>query len=518
MTKTLLLTGWGLPVYAPAAALAYQSREIGCQADIEAVSQRYLPKVLREVGGSYAQIFILGVGLTAAPDETAAAVLELRQKNTEVIWVSDRAIPREIATAFQTKDGDCCFSQVFGGKDGGKDLLDVVAESFACTKEDLRHFRPFASDRVRGTSDSARYRKLFEAADWRHKTYRDYASYPAAIRLLANRVSPASWPPEMNEIVALFDKWGKRQLLGESVQMKEVRRLIKLAAKHDEAGTRVFITGPSGTGKETVAQQIHMLSSRKQGPFMSFNCACTTRGLFESKLFGHTADAYTGSRKEEPGLFALAAHGTLFLDEIAELDPILQGYLLRVLQDGEYQMVGSNTINKVEDVRIITATNRDLVQLVREGRFREDLYWRLRVMTLAMCGLADRPDDIAPIADGLWYRENKEHLTAEQLAALKDYSYPGNARELENMLAKARALEITDFSRLVDEQRRENAGLVNESPTDTPSHDWPVDATLEEVKLLHIRRAHAHYKALGYSQKRIASLLGIAENSLKKYL
>ena len=191
----------------------------------------------------------------------------------------------------------------------------------------------------------------------------------------------------------------------------------------------------------------------------------------------------------------------------------MQGQLLRVLQDGDYLKVGESVPRKVQNVRVITATNKDLVQLVNEGRFREDLYYRLNVIQIRMKSLADRPEDIPEIARAIWYRETGKELSREQRNALVQYDFPGNARELENMLLYARVMKITDFTALVEYWKRENKGLRHESAHEPDACD---DDSLDAVITRHVHRVADRYK--GHSLREIAQRLGRAENTVREWL
>jgi Nif-specific regulatory protein len=228
-------------------------------------------------------------------------------------------------------------------------------------------------------------------------------------------------------------------LLGVSAPM---RSLFKTIAQVAPSRATVLLTGESGTGKERVAQAIHESSSRREGPFVKLHCAALAETLLESELFGHEKGAYTGAAARREGRFKLAHGGTLFLDEISEVSPAIQVKLLRVLQEREFERVGGNETLKV-DVRIIAATNRDLAQLVREGRFREDLFYRLNVVALRLPPLRERREDIPLLADFFLRRLARDAgkkltgLTPEAVATLAAYPWPGNVRELENAVERA---------------------------------------------------------------------------------
>ena len=227
-------------------------------------------------------------------------------------------------------------------------------------------------------------------------------------------------------------------VLGVSHRMKEIARLLVLVAPSDAT---VLLLGETGTGKELVAQAIHMNSPRRQGPFIVVNCAALPETLLESELFGHEKGAYTGATAKKEGRFLLAHHGTLFLDEIGELQPSTQAKILRVLQNREFEPLGSNRTVKV-DVRIIAATNRNLETMVQQGTFRDDLYYRLHVFPITLPALRQRLEDLPLLTDFFLqrYREKYQRpiqmLAPEVLQAFRRYSWPGNIRELENTLER----------------------------------------------------------------------------------
>jgi len=199
----------------------------------------------------------------------------------------------------------------------------------------------------------------------------------------------------------------------------------------------VLITGPNGAGKERIAEIIQANSSVRDGPFVTLNCGAMPAELIEAELFGTEAGAYTGASQAREGKFEAADGGTLFLDEIGNLPPAGQAKLLRVLQTGEYERLGSNTVRK-SNVRIVAATNMPLREAMREGRFREDLFYRLSVIELALPPLAERRDDVLPIARSILGAGRR--LTADAERALLHYPWPGNVRELRNVLQRAALL------------------------------------------------------------------------------
>ncbi len=232
---------------------------------------------------------------------------------------------------------------------------------------------------------------------------------------------------------------GAEEILGKSPGIQSVRELIARVAP---TNSTVLITGETGTGKELVARAIHRNSSRSQRPFIAINCAAVTESLLESELFGHERGAFTGADKARGGLFEAAHEGTLFLDEVAEMSPAAQSKLLRVLANGEIQRVGSTATRKV-DVRVLAATHRDLRERVRDGLFREDLFYRLAVVPIQLPPLRERREDIEELCRVFSSRIAREMkvpckpLSQDALKKLETYNFPGNVRELGNLLERA---------------------------------------------------------------------------------
>ena len=220
------------------------------------------------------------------------------------------------------------------------------------------------------------------------------------------------------------------------------RRLMTLVEQVADSSATVLIQGESGTGKELVARTIHARSARRHGPFVAVNCAALPETLLESELFGYEKGAFTGAAGRKVGRFELADGGTLFLDEVADLSLVTQPRILRVLQEGEFERLGATKTIGV-DVRVVAATNQDLAQMVRERRFREDLYYRLNVITITVPALRERREDVRLLAGHflrLYAAKNNrglEGFTAEALRRLEGYSWPGNVRELENVVERA---------------------------------------------------------------------------------
>jgi len=286
-------------------------------------------------------------------------------------------------------------------------------------------------------------------------------------------------------------------------------RLFELLPRIADSSSTVLIEGPSGTGKELFARAIHNLSPRGEGPFVAVNCAALPDTLLESELFGHKAGAFTDARRDKPGRFALAAGGTIFLDEIGDVSPAMQVRLLRVLQERVIEPLGGIEPVPV-DVRVIAATNRDLASLVQAGRFRDDLYYRIRVVHLALPALAQRREDIPLLVEHLVAKFNRLQnkqiagVSHQVLAQLMEHDYPGNVRELENIIEQAFVLcrgEMIELNHLPPELR----------PTSLrPPHEGQ-PMTLEAIEKLFIAEALQRHNG---NRKRAAADLGVHVTTL----
>jgi len=243
------------------------------------------------------------------------------------------------------------------------------------------------------------------------------------------------------QILRTGDEYERRfeQVIGSSAALEAVLEQVERVAP---TGSTVLIQGETGTGKELIARAIHNISSRCGRPFVRLNCAAIPLDLLESELFGHEKGAFTGAIAQKIGRFELADKGTLFLDEVGDIPPALQPKLLRVLQEQEFERLGSTRTHQV-DVRLVAATNRDLTEMVNDGEFRSDLYYRLNVFPVLLPPLRDRREDIpalvAHFVEILGRRMGRkiEHVPAETMSALSSYPWPGNIRELQNLIERA---------------------------------------------------------------------------------
>jgi formate hydrogenlyase transcriptional activator len=299
---------------------------------------------------------------------------------------------------------------------------------------------------------------------------------------------------------------GFEQIVGRSAALRRVLRQVEVVAPTDSG---VLIQGETGTGKELIAQAVHNRSGRRDRAFIKVNCAAIPSGLLESELFGHEKGAFTGAIMRKPGRFELADKGTLFLDEVGDIPVELQAKLLRVLQEREFERLGSTRTQQV-DVRVVAATHRDLKQMVEEGTFRNDLYYRLHVFPLAVPALRDRREDIPFIVrhfvDKYSQRMKRqiETISPRTMEVLKHYAWPGNVRELQNFIERAVILSPgTSLRAPLDELTQET---VHSSPTHL--------STLEEMEREHVLRALKESNWITGGPKGAAAKLGMKRTTL----
>ncbi len=350
------------------------------------------------------------------------------------------------------------------------------------------------------------------------------------IREMRQKLLIESPPRSIDDDGRAFD-----EMIGESPCMREVRRqLASVAATH----ATVLVLGESGTGKELAARAIHRLSPRASGAFVELNCAAIPRELAETELFGHVRGAFSGATRDRVGRFEAAEGGTLFLDEVGELPAELQGKLLRVLQEGTYERVGDVRTRRA-DVRIVAATNRDLLAEVAAGRFRQDLYYRLAVFPISLPPLRDRRDDIPALAVHLLTRIARRlrratvALSPAQLAELSQRRWPGNVRELLNVLERAvisappdRPMQLPDSDDVRDRRAPPRAVRPSvsvpalEGPLEPPPDDGAIVPDLEMRRRERENLARALARAGGkiYGPDGAAALLGVKPTTLASRL
>lgn len=348
----------------------------------------------------------------------------------------------------------------------------------------------------------------------------DYLTKPLdfdEVRLTMERAMDHSQLKEENRVLreTLGTHFDQRNIIGRS---RAMMKLLETVAQVAPTEATVLITGESGSGKELIAGALHFNSSRKEGAFIKINCAAVTETLLESELFGHEKGAFTGAHRRKDGRVLLADGGSLFLDEVSEMSLGMQVKLLRVLQEREVSRVGGEEVIKV-DVRVIAATNRDLIQDMEEGRFREDLYYRLNVVTLNVPPLREREEDIPLLAQhflGMFAEKNHKkirNITPQAMDRMLKYGWPGNVRELMNaieravVLARSEYLDEEDLPPVVQDEELKSQDVTPESV--------PGNLPLDEVEKATILKT---LEASRGNKSETARRLGITRKTLHKKL
>lgn len=348
----------------------------------------------------------------------------------------------------------------------------------------------------------------------------DYITKPFDVdelRLIVNRaLSTRALKEENQRLWMEVDRsFGFDNIVGKSKGMKEIFKMVKQVA---DTRSTVLIMGESGTGKELISRAIHYHSPRKNHPFVTINCAAIPETLIESELFGHEKGAFTNAIEKKPGRFEAAHQGTLFLDEIGELSLMTQAKILRFLEEKEFNRVGGSKTIKV-DVRLITATNKDLPQLIKKGQFREDLYYRINVVPIVLPPLRERREDIPLLVDNFtkkFSEENQKKLkgvSKEALELMVSYEWPGNVRELENLIERVIALTNNEYIQPdelplpIINQSKTN-GLRESVLSGQISFSKAEEEFEKEIILDALRRAN-------FIQSHAAEILGISRRILK---
>lgn len=364
-----------------------------------------------------------------------------------ILVVDDEKHMREVLEIFLKNEG----YEVTSAKDGSMALEAIQREIFDLVITDLKMPRMGGIELLKAIKEMSpntvvviitAYGTTESAVEAMKLGAFDYIQKPFNMEDIRLVVTNAIEKQKLSEEISILKEQVKgpsiENIIGQSPVMQEVFTLIKKVAMSD---ANVLITGESGTGKELVARAIHNLSPRRDGHFVAINCAAIPEGLLESELFGYMKGAFTGASANKKGLFEMADKGTLFLDEISEMPLNLQAKLLRVIEDRTFRRIGGTSDIK-SDVRIISATNRDINSILNNGHFREDLYFRLNVLSINIPPLRDRREDIPLLANHFLERfsSNKKRFSAEALEALKNYHWKGNVRELENLVERVSLL------------------------------------------------------------------------------
>jgi DNA-binding NtrC family response regulator len=429
--------------------------------------------------------------------DDAPDTLEMLQRNLQVVGYLVYTAP-SVAEAIRILDStpvDLVITDLKMPKSSGLDLIRHVRENFKETE--VMMITGYAS--VEGAVQAVKS----GAEEYLAKPFTDEELY-AAVRQVLDKLHLR----QVGQAPGSIQLAAQPGLIGQSPAIVKVYDAIEKAASTQAT---VLITGESGTGKELVARAIHYRSARASAPFVPISCAAIPSELFESELFGHVKGAFTGATESRAGFFQTADGGTVFLDEISETSPAIQVKLLRVLQDKEVYMVGSARPRQV-DVRILAATNKDLAGMVKKGLFREDLYFRLSVINLALPPLRERGDDVLLLASHFAKKFAQEtgkkaaRFSDQALQVLKDYAWPGNVRELENLIQR---LVIMSDSELID-------------VPDLPPHmrysalrETGLDRTLAEVEAEHIRNVLSSVQG---NKTKAAHILGIDRKTLREKL
>jgi two-component system response regulator HupR/HoxA len=417
--------------------------------------------------------------------------------------------------------------QVMPGMSGVEFLEKVIERNPRCIRMMLTGYAD-VSALVRAINEGRIYRyisKPWEPDELRINIRRALEAY----ELATENVQLASDLADANERLRAENLYLRREverrysfdeIIGDSPAMHKV---FDVTEKVAETAATVLITGETGTGKDLIARAIHYSGPRKDSRFVAQNCAALPDTLLESELFGHKRGSFTGAHADKKGLFEVAHGGTIFLDEIGETEPGMQVRLLRVLQDGEIRPIGSSETIHV-DVRVVAATNRDLQQEVAEGRFREDLYYRLRVVEIALPSLRERREDIPALChhflDSVSERMSRKlaGFTNAAMDRLVGYGWPGNVRELENEIERVAALagseEAVALEMLSEHIRGTRAPLAPAAGASAPITDWDLNRSVDSLK----RRMIIEAVREAGSKTRAAERLGIPRQSLQKMM
>ncbi len=340
----------------------------------------------------------------------------------------------------------------------------------------------------------------------------DYIEKPIELERLKVSIKRALENKHLSEQLASFTPNDEEEydveniLIGKTQKMKEVYKKI---GQVSSSNVTVLILGESGTGKELVARAIHYSGLTKDKPFIAVNCTALTESLLESELFGHVKGAFTGSIRDKKGKFEIAGEGTIFLDEVSEISPNIQVKLLRVLQEREFERVGGETLIPMK-ARVIAATNRNILQLVKDGRFREDLYYRLNVVLIELPPLHERIDDIPLLVKHFLTRINQKlhknvvKVPEEVMEMLKNQYWVGNVRELENTLMQAVVLTSGDVL------SKENILLRNDE-SEAVGNNNLANLSLSEIEKIHIQRV---LDAHNWDKQKVSEILGISMPTL----
>ncbi len=443
-------------------------------------------------------------------------------KDYNILIIDDEQTQRDILTGYLKKKGYHLLSAA-SGEEGIKlvkqNVVDIILSDFKMPDktglellEEVKKINPEISFVI-----ITAYSTIENAVKAMRLGAYDYISKPVdldELDLMIERIiEHSSLQSEIKNLRSqLQEKHKITSIISHSPGMEEV---LSLASRAADSNASILITGENGTGKEVLAKAVHFISQRKEGPFVAVNVPALSENLLESELFGHEKGSFTGADRMRKGRFEIAGGGTIFLDEIGEIPPSMQVKLLRVLQEREIERVGGTEKIPV-DVRIISATNRDLDQKIKEGTFREDLFYRLNVVTINIPPLRERKEDIVPLIEFFIKKYSEQNnkkdieISREVVDNLLKYNFPGNVRELENIIERAVVLS------------RSSMVTVNDLPMNIKGFKEEIDIKIFQDETMN-DKVEAVEKAMIYdalakmngNQTQAGKLLGITERNLR---
>ena len=443
-------------------------------------------------------------------------------KNYNILIIDDEKSQRDILQGYLAKKGYKVFTAESGSqgiKIINENLVDIVLSDYKMPEmtgleilAKVSQINPEISFVI-----ITAYGTVENAVNAMHLGAYDYLSKPVnldELDLLIARIIEHKNLKSENELLKkqLYERYKLSSFISHSSKMEEV---ISVSVRVAESKATILITGENGTGKEVLAKSIHFISPRKDGPFVAVNIPALSETLLESELFGHEKGAFTGADKMRKGRFELADKGTIFLDEIGDIPLSIQVKLLRVLQEHQFERVGGTESINI-DVRIIAATNHNLANKIKDGSFREDLFYRLNIVSIHIPPLRERKEDILPLIDFFLHKYSQENgksdieISKEAIDVLMKYNYPGNVRELENIIERAVVLARTKILATSDLPL-----TVKGVKFEDQIPELGKGTLTEQVEALEKRLIYDALKESSGNQTKAGKLLGITERNLR---
>ena len=443
-------------------------------------------------------------------------------KNYNILIIDDEKSQRDILQGYLAKKGYKVFTAESGSqgiKIINENLVDIVLSDYKMPEmtgleilAKVSQINPEISFVI-----ITAYGTVENAVNAMHLGAYDYLSKPVnldELDLLIARIIEHKNLKSENELLKkqLYERYKLSSFISHSSKMEEV---ISVSVRVAESKATILITGENGTGKEVLAKSIHFISPRKDGPFVAVNIPALSETLLESELFGHEKGAFTGADKMRKGRFELADKGTIFLDEIGDIPLSIQVKLLRVLQEHQFERVGGTESINI-DVRIIAATNHNLANKIKDGSFREDLFYRLNIVSIHIPPLRERKEDILPLIDFFLHKYSQENgksdieISKEAIDVLMKYNYPGNVRELENIIERAVVLARTNILATSDLPL-----TVKGVKYEDQLPELGKGTLTEQVEALEKRLIYDSLKESNGNQTKAGKLLGITERNLR---